>query len=67
MPFRPEADTYVNDPNTTLEQLRLACEILALDQSGTAEELRARLNEYLSQFEAGTEIVCLNPEPPKSR
>ncbi len=67
MPFKPEADTYTNDPNTTLEQLRLACEILALDPSGAAEELRARINEYLNQFEPGVEIVCLNPEPPKSR
>lgn len=62
MPQKIEAITFVDDPSRTLEQLQTACREAGLDTSGTAETLRARLQEYLKAFTDADDIVCLNPE-----
>ena len=67
MPTLPEADDFVNDHNTSLAQLRVACQILGLDQSGTVDELRTRLNNYLAGYDPEAPIVCLNPNAPASQ
>ena len=61
MPTLNEALDFVRDPQTTLDQLRLACEILGLDQIGDQAALLARLDEYLITYNADEPIVCLNP------
>jgi hypothetical protein len=61
MPTLPEADDFVNDRNTSLAQLRVACQILGLADSGDVDELRARLNNYLTGYDPDAPIVCLNP------
>lgn len=61
MPFVPEALRFAQNPATTLEQLRHACQLLALDSSGTAPELRTRLLDHLARLDLGETVVCLNP------
>ena len=61
MPFVPEAQRFAQNPATTLEQLRHACQLLALDSSGSAAELRARLLDHLATLDSGETVVCLNP------
>lgn len=61
MPPRTKADSYVNDPATTLEQLQVAAELLGLDTNGDAETLRIRLNMALGYYGENEEVVCLNP------
>ena len=61
MPFVPEALRFAQNPATSDEQLRLACEILSLDASGTTDQVRARLLAHLSTLDSGAPIVCLNP------
>jgi hypothetical protein len=63
MPTLPEAYSFVDDPNTSLAQLRVACETVGLDQSGGPEELRDRLHQYLADFSPDAAVVCLRPEP----
>ena len=64
MPTLGEAFDFVRDPQTTPDQLRLACEILGLDQTGNRATLLTRLDEYLSAYNADEPIVCLNPATP---
>jgi hypothetical protein len=65
MPTLIQADDFVNDPRTSLAQLQAACEILGLEASGSREELRARLNDYLMGYDPEAPIVCLNPNVSK--
>jgi hypothetical protein len=61
MPLVPEALRFAENPATSADQLRLACEILTLDTSGTPAELRARLLDHLNTLDSGAPVVCLNP------
>ena len=61
MPFVPEALRFAQNPDTSLEQLRRACELLALDTSGAQHEVRDRLLAHLNTLDQETPIVCLNP------
>jgi hypothetical protein len=61
MPFLFEALRYAENPVTSVEQLRLACELLTLDASGTQDELRARLLAHLNTLDSEMPVVCLNP------
>jgi hypothetical protein len=61
MPFLREALRFAENPATGVEQLRRACELLALDSSGTSSELRQRLLAHLNTLDSETPIVCLNP------
>lgn len=61
MPTLTQAFDFVRDPQTTIDQLRLACEILGLDQTGERAEVFARLDEYLRVYNPDEPIVCLNP------
>jgi len=61
MPFVPEALRFAQNPATSVDQLRRACELLDLDASGTSDELRARLLAHLNTLDHETPIVCLNP------
>jgi len=61
MPFVPEALRFAENPATSDEQLRLACEILTLDSSGTTDDVRARLLAHLNSMDSAAPIVCLNP------
>jgi hypothetical protein len=61
MPFVPEALRFAQNPDTSVDQLRRACELLDLDASGTSDELRARLLAHLNTLDHETPIVCLNP------
>jgi hypothetical protein len=60
MPFQPEALRFAENPATSVEQLRHACELLALDSSGNSDELRERLLAHLRTLDSETPIVCLN-------
>jgi len=62
MPFVPEALRFAQNPATSAEQLRRACELLELDTSGTPDEVRARLLAHLDTLDHETPIVCLNPK-----
>ena len=61
MPLVPEALRFAQNPATSFDQLRRACELLTLDQSGTSDELRARLLVHLNTLDSETPVVCLNP------
>jgi len=61
MPFVPEARRFAENPATSDEQLRLACQILSLDSSGTTADVRARLIGHLNTLDSAAPIVCLNP------
>jgi len=61
MPFVPEARRFAQNPATSPDQLRRACELLTLDSSGTPAEVRARLLAHLHTLDAETPVVCLNP------
>jgi hypothetical protein len=61
MPLVPEALRFAQNPATSLDQLRRACELLTLDSSGTSNELRARLLDHLNTLDSETPVVCLNP------
>jgi hypothetical protein len=61
MPLLPEALRFAETPATSAEQLRRACELLALDSSGTQSEVRVRLLAHLKTLDALEPIVCLNP------
>lgn len=67
MPTLTEAFDFVSKSDVTSAQLRVACQILGLDQSGSLGELRGRLNNYLADYSSEAAIVCLNPEPPGSK
>ncbi len=58
-----EAMSYAQNPATTPEDLRRACEILLLPTSGPSDILRARLMRHLEGLDARKPVVCLNPEP----
>jgi hypothetical protein len=63
MPRLTEAICYADDPSTSDDELRRACEILALPAGGSTEELRTRLREHLGTLDAERPVVCLNPGP----
>jgi hypothetical protein len=62
MPLLPEALRFAENPATSIDQLRLACELLTLDASGTQDELRARLLAHLNTLDSEAPVVCLNPK-----
>lgn len=62
MPLLPEALRFAENPATTVEQLRRACELLDLNPSGTQAELRDRLLTHLNMLDSETPVVCLNPK-----
>jgi len=62
MPLRSEALRYAENPVTSIEQLRRACELLSLDASGTQDELRTRLLAQLNTLDSDATVVCLNPK-----
>ena len=64
MPFLHEALTFAENPATSADQLRRACELLALDISGPQEALRARLLAHLKELDSEAPVVCLNPKVP---
>jgi len=61
MPLLPEALRFAQNPATSADQLRRACELLTLDSSGTPAEVRARLLAHLNTLDSETPVVCLNP------
>ncbi|MGH9361614.1 MAG: hypothetical protein ACRD2T_06825 [Thermoanaerobaculia bacterium] len=61
MPTLAEAFRFVRDPATTAEQLRRACELLALPADGSPPDLRLRLLAHLATLEPEQSVVCLNP------
>jgi hypothetical protein len=61
MPLVPEAVRFAENPTTSPDQLRRACELLDLDSSGTPAEVRARLLDHLNTLDASAPVVCLNP------
>ena len=61
MPLLPEALRFAQNPATSPDQLRRACELLTLDSSGTPDEIRARLLAHLNTLDAEEPVVCLNP------
>jgi hypothetical protein len=61
MPLLPEALRFAENPATSVEQLRRACELLDLNPSGTQDELRVRLLSHLKTLDAEAPVVCLNP------
>jgi hypothetical protein len=62
LPFLSEALRFAENPSTSAEQLRGACELLALDTSGTQDEVRARLLAHLITLDSEAPVVCLNPK-----
>ena len=62
MPFLSEALRFAENPATSDDQLRRACELLSLDSSGTHDELRARLLAHLNTLDSEAPVVCLNPK-----
>lgn len=62
MPVLAEALRFAENRATSDDQLRLACELLALDSSGTHDELRDRLLAHLNTLDSETPVVCLNPK-----
>jgi hypothetical protein len=62
MPFLHEALTFAENPATSVDQLRRACELLALDIAGPQEALRARLLAHLKELDSEAPVVCLNPK-----
>jgi len=63
MPSLSDAIRYAESPDTGEEELRRACEILALDTRGDRSELRERLRAHLDTMHAERPVVCLNPGP----
>jgi hypothetical protein len=63
MPHMDDAIRYANDPDTSHDELRRACEILLLPGEGSSDELRARLRQHLATLDAARPVVCLNPGP----
>ena len=61
MPLLQEALRFAENQATSDDQLRRACDLLALDSSGTASEVRARLLAHLNALDAAEPVVCLNP------
>jgi hypothetical protein len=61
MPTIADALDFVRDPATGEEQLRRACRILELDDSGEVDDVRSRLLRQLEPMEVDSAIVCLNP------
>jgi hypothetical protein len=64
MPFLREALTFAENPSTSADQLRRACELLALDSSGPDDVVRARLLAHLKELDSEAPVVCLNPKVP---
>jgi len=62
MPLLPEALRFAENPATDVDQLRRACELLSLDDSGTQDELRNRLLRHLNTLDSEAPVVCLNPK-----
>lgn len=62
MPFLHEALTFAENPAASGDQLRRACELLALDTSGPDDALRARLLAHLKDLDSAAPVVCLNPK-----
>jgi hypothetical protein len=67
MPHLSDAIRYADNPSTTDDELRRACEILLLPTGGSADELRARLRSHLATLAAERPVVCLNPGPIRKR
>lgn len=68
MPDLSDAVRFSADVQTTEGELRRACAILALDDTGTDDVLRARLRAHLAQHDPTRPVVCLNPgSPPRAR
>lgn len=63
MPTRTDALRFVQDPSTSAEKLRRACEILGLDAEGSADSLRSLLTGHVERLPAEEPVVCLNPAP----
>lgn len=63
MPRLDEAIRYAEDPGIGEDELRRACEILALPADGDAAALRERLRAHLATLRAERPVVCLNPGP----
>jgi hypothetical protein len=63
MPRLTDAVRYAQDPSTSDDELRRACEILMLPTGGSGDELRARLREHLGTLDDDRPVVCLNPGP----
>jgi hypothetical protein len=61
MPVLHEALRFAENPATSADQLRRACELLDLNSSGTPPEVRERLLAHLKTLDAAEPVVCLNP------
>lgn len=61
MPHLSDAVRFSADATTTEGELRRACAILGLDDTGTNDDLRARLRAHLAQHDPSRPVVCLNP------
>ena len=64
MPSHADAMRFVTSPVTSVEQLRLACQILGLESGGPPEALRERLILHLANHDSLEPVVCLNPRLP---
>jgi uncharacterized protein (TIGR02246 family) len=63
VPSRADALRFAADGQTSVDQLRRACEILGLPAEGSPERLRARVIGHLDTLDADAPVVCLNPGP----
>lgn len=63
MPHLRDALRFASDTETSEGELRRACAILTLDDTGGADMLRARLRAYLVTHDPARPVVCLNPGP----
>lgn len=61
MPALADALRFARDPRTSEPQLRRACQLLGLADTGEAAALRARMEEHLRSLDESAPVVCLNP------
>lgn len=50
MPTLSDVYRFINDPSTSITQLREACAIFGLDTSGGLDDLLMRLKQYLAGY-----------------
>ena len=61
MPTPAEALRFVNDPQTSLDKLRRACDLLGVPSHGSQDDIRARVVAHVEALAPGAAVVCLNP------
>jgi uncharacterized protein (TIGR02246 family) len=61
VPTRDEALRFVTEPQTSLDKLRRACDLLGIPADGSPADVRARVAAHVEALEPGAPVVCLNP------